>query len=179
MGLNRWCRQLPCLCLVFWFVFAGAAAGARNTASERHPEGEIFLYFVDPEAGYLAGEPRNIDFSNERKDPGQFYTRIVEELISGPKTRLEAPLSAQTDVRGVYAGTAGVAYVDLSAEAADLHTKGVRSELLSVYSIVNTLILNSNGIQAVQILIEGSPVQTLAGHVDIRLPLNAQMLLVR
>jgi hypothetical protein len=59
------------------------------------------------------------------------------------------------------------------------HPGGVRSELLTVYAVVNTLILNLPEVSAVKILIEGREVSTLAGHIALEDPLNADMLLIR
>jgi len=44
--------------------------------------------------------------------------------------------------------------------------------LLTIYTIVNALTVNVPTIRAVQILIEGREVDTLAGHVDLRRPLT-------
>ena len=52
-------------------------------------------------------------------------------------------------------------------------------ERLSIYSIVNSLILNVSEIQMVKILINGKDALTLAGHIDLRFPLKADMLLIR
>lgn len=160
-----------------WLVLA--AAFAIGGPAEPNRNGAVFLYFTDTATGYLAGEQRKNLASEENQEDSEFYARIIEALIEGPKTGLSPTLPGQTLLRAVHVDSKGRVYVDLSAEASDLHPGGVRSELLAVYSIVNTLILNSGGIQEVQILINGSEAETLAGHVDIRLPLNTQMLLIR
>ena len=43
--------------------------------------------------------------------------------------------------------------------------------MFTVYSLVNTLTDNLPAISAVQILVDGREVDTLAGHVDLRRPL--------
>jgi len=48
-----------------------------------------------------------------------------------------------------------------------------------VYTIVNVLTVNLPAIQAVQILIDGKEVATLAGHVDLREPLAKNLGLVQ
>jgi hypothetical protein len=59
------------------------------------------------------------------------------------------------------------------------HPGGIKLELITIYSIVNSLILNIPAIDAVKILIGGREALTLAGHVDLRFPFKANMLLIR
>jgi spore germination protein GerM len=62
--------------------------------------------------------------------------------------------------------------LDFSRELQTNHSGGSAGELLTVYSIVNTLAENIHGISRVQILVEGNEVETLAGHLDLREPLS-------
>lgn len=71
----------------------------------------------------------------------------------------------------------GVATVNFSREIVERHWGGSTGELMTVYGIVNTL-ANVPGIQRVRILVEGKPVETLAGHVDLTQPLEADPSLV-
>lgn len=140
------------------------------------PEGAVFLYFADSETGYLTGEARQMDRGDDKT---AFYSELVRALISGPENDLMPTLPAETSLMALYATPEGTVYVDVSGAVSANHPGGVRSELLSVYSIVNTLVLNSNGIRDVKILVDGNEAETLAGHVDISRPLKARMLLVR
>ncbi len=45
--------------------------------------------------------------------------------------------------------------------------------------MVNSLVLNVPEIERVQILIAGNEAPTLAGHIDLQLPVKANMLLIR
>jgi spore germination protein GerM len=74
-----------------------------------------------------------------------------------------------TTLKGLYLSPEGVAFVDLSAEAGRAHV-GALDEIFIVYSIVDTLTDNLPAITAVQLLVEGRQVDTLAGHVDVRRP---------
>ena len=69
--------------------------------------------------------------------------------------------------------------MDLSAAVRENHPGGVDTELLTVYSIVNSLVLNIPEIRAVKILINGNESMTLAGHIDLQKPVSANMLLIR
>jgi len=82
-------------------------------------------------------------------------------------------------VRAVYIGARGDAYVDLSPEAAAGHKGGSLNEALAVYALVNSLTANLPDVAAVQILIDGHEVDTLAGHLDLRQPFRRALKWVR
>jgi spore germination protein GerM len=73
----------------------------------------------------------------------------------------------------------GTAVVDLSREVVTNHPGGSSGEIQTVYSIINTIALNFAGVREVQILVEGSVAKTLAGHLDITMPLGPDTGLVR
>jgi hypothetical protein len=59
------------------------------------------------------------------------------------------------------------------------HTGGALDELFTIYTIVNALTVNLPAITRVQILVDGKEVDTLAGHVDLRHPLQKNLKWVR
>jgi spore germination protein GerM len=75
-----------------------------------------------------------------------------------------------TALRAFYVTDRGDAFVDLSPEASSAHPGGS--------SIVNAVTANLPTIQRVQILIDGREADTLAGHVDLRRPLQQDLSLV-
>lgn len=83
-----------------------------------------------------------------------------------------------TALRAFYVTDRGDAFVDLSPEASSAHPGGSSTELLTVYAIVNAVTANLPTIQRVQILIDGREADTLAGHVDLRRPLQQDLSLV-
>ncbi|MGM0453446.1 MAG: GerMN domain-containing protein [Thermodesulfobacteriota bacterium] len=143
------------------------------TDEEQSP---VYLYFTGADGWFLTGEACDLEPDGA---PAAFCRRIIEELIDGPQTDLIPTMPARTKLRAVYLDDRQTAYVDLSREIRDAHPGGVRSELLTVYSIVNTLTLNVDEVERVKLLVNGGEAQTLAGHVDIRYPQKAHMLLVR
>jgi hypothetical protein len=60
----------------------------------------------------------------------------------------------------------------------DEHPGGAWTEVLAVYSLVNTLVENFSDVKQVQILIDGNESETLAGHVDISRPLMSRIQLL-
>ncbi len=75
----------------------------------------------------------------------------------------------------MFVSARGVAYLDFSPEARQAVAGGSKSELLVVYSIVNSVTANFPAVKKVQILVEDKPVRTLAGHVDLSRPLGPDM----
>jgi hypothetical protein len=84
-----------------------------------------------------------------------------------------------TTVRSVFLTPRGEAFVDLSREMTSRHAGGSMNEGLSVYAIVNAMIVNLPDISAVQILIDGQEVDSIAGHLDLRNPLRRSTQWVR
>jgi len=134
----------------------------------------VRLYFEAEDSAGLLSEEREIAFSD---DLAVQLRTLVEELVRGPTDGLLGTIPPQTRVLEVFVTARGVAYVNLSGEAAML-PGGSMSELLSVYSVVNSLVVNFPAVSRVQILVEDRVVTSLAGHVDLSRPLPADMTLV-
>ena len=137
---------------------------------------EIFLYFGDGQGKYLKAESRVVD---QPADAVAFCRRILTALFAGPRQGGIAVLPQGVEIRALHIMGDGVAFVDFESEAFESHPGGVESELLSIYSIVNTLVLNVDGVRSVKFLIGGKEVATLAGHVDLSHPFEADILRVR
>jgi germination protein M len=128
---------------------------------------EVDLYFADVTGRRLSIERREVTGEN-RED---LYARVMEELVNGPEDPIRLrTLPVTTQVRTVYYRD-GTVWVDLDSAVRDEHPGGTWTEVLAVYSVVNTLTENFSDVQWVQILIEGDEHDTLAGHVDISVPL--------
>ena len=134
------------------------------------------LYFADKDSLFLIAERRVL---RHMEGPTNFSRKILEALIDGPSGGYTRAIPQDTILRAVYITADGICYVDVSAEIKDNHPRGVQSELLTLYSLVNSLILNIPEIKAVKILIDGHESMTLAGHIDVQDPIKANMLLIR
>ena len=148
----------------------------RPAGSRQTKKSAVHLYFADRDNYYLMSEQRVISHS---ADSVAYARSIVEALIKGPQTSLVRTIAASTELRAIYIIPDGSCYVDLSQAAGNDHPGGCNSELLTIYSVVNSLILNVPEIRRVKLLIDGKDVQTLAGHIDLAFPLEANMLLIR
>lgn len=125
---------------------------------------EVNLYFSDSQAMYLVPEKRKIP------QTPSLARQAVIELIKGPESSdFYTTIPEGTQVNEVYIAD-GIAYIDLSEEIFKNHPGGSSGELMTVYSIVNTL-TEIPPIKSVQILVEGNEMKSLVGHIDISMPL--------
>lgn len=143
-----------------------------------HPVNEtsVYLYFAERNRPYLKTEQRILSSPD---NPVSLGRMILEALIKGPRRGMRRTLPADTELRALYVTKDRVAYADFTQEISEHHPGGSQSEFLTIYSIVNSLILNIPEIEKVKILIEGQESLTLAGHIDLTLPFKANMTLVR
>ncbi|MBE0478037.1 GerMN domain-containing protein [Candidatus Aerophobetes bacterium] len=135
-----------------------------------HPPGisrMVILYFSTPEEEVLTPVERKITLPEGTNSQ---IKAILQELIKGPQdTSYEPTLPAETKIRAAYVRESTI-YVDFFSPLTEKHPGGTSAELISIYSVVNTLLENFPAYSQVQILIDGKPQQTLAGHIDIRGP---------
>jgi cell division septation protein DedD len=126
------------------------------------------LFYVAADGMRLTGVERDVAY-------GDGATAQAREIIAAQIAPVAEPVvsavPAGTALRAVFLTEGGEAYVDLSREVVSAHPGGTLNELLTVYTIVNALTVNLPAVTAVQVLVDGKEVETLAGHVDLRQPL--------
>ena len=98
-------------------------------------------------------------------------TNLVKELLRGPMTaEARSVIPSGVQLRSLFFHQ-GVFYLDLSKELVDNHAGGAMEEVLTIYSIVNTLTeLESCRKAKVRILINGMEAESVKGHVGLRQP---------
>ncbi len=129
----------------------------------------VHLYFASPDADHLKVEARRILREERITDEAK---ALIGELIKGPRGNLDPTIPPETQLRELYiVPEEKCAYLDFNQAFQANHPGGSAGELLTIYSLVNTLIDNLEGIERVQILVEGETIETLAGHIDITKPL--------
>ena len=136
----------------------------------------VHLYFGDGNGRYLVAEQRIMD---QPADDVAFGRRLVEALIQGPQKGGSRTLPPDALLNAIYVTSGGTAFLDFGLDSFADHPGGVSAELLSIYSIVNTLVMNVDSIRSVKFLIGGREAATLAGHVDLQDLFEADMLWVR
>ena len=154
-----------------------AAAGEPVPGAAEDPARRISvrLYFEAKDRDGLLPEERDIAFS---PDLSRQIRTVVEELAQGPASELAATLPAGTRVLEVFVQAHGVACVSLSGEVASGLPGGSRAELLTVYSIVNTIVANFPGVSRVQLVVNDQLTSSLGGHIDLSRPLPPDMTLI-
>ena len=136
----------------------------------------ISVYFIASDGSGLVAESRSIP---RPADVTEGVRAALAELLAGPKdARLFSPIPAGTRLLEVYVDRRQHAYCDFSKEMRDNHPGGSFAEQMTVFSVVNTLTTDFSTVRKVQILIEGEPAQTLAGHLDIGRSLTKRLLLI-
>lgn len=137
----------------------------RELAAARAGEQLTTLYFVKstPTEFWLVPELRPV----RGEDP---LRAALEELVRGPVSpQLTGLIPRETRVLGVTVRDF-IAYPDFSRDITRLAV-GSRGEVLVLAAIANTLI-KFPGVEKVRILVEGRPVDSLAGHVDLSEPIG-------
>ena len=127
------------------------------------------LFYVDDQGTGLTGVEREVLYGEGTIEQAK---RIVEAQIGAPPEPLASSIPPGTALRRVFFTKAGDMYVDLSPELRQNHPGGTTNEILTVYAIVSVLTTNLPAVTGVQILIDGKEVDTLAGHLDLRRPIE-------
>jgi spore germination protein GerM len=161
------------------FLTTGVQKGSEARSGHLLPKlakVKTHLYFLDENYRFLRAEERSL----VRQDSAVERARsIVDALIEGPEGELLPTLPPETKLLSLYVTQDGVAYADFDRAISENHSGGTLSELFTVFSVVNTLALNIQEIEAVKILIEGREAKTLAGHIDIRFPFRPDILMIK
>ncbi|MBW2051393.1 MAG: GerMN domain-containing protein [Deltaproteobacteria bacterium] len=154
-----------CLTLLLTLVFAAPSYSQ-----------QISLYFPQHNGLYLGLEKREITLGSSLTEEAR---NVILTMMAGPQTNLIPIFNSGEHLRQVYIDQAEIAYVDLAATAFRGMKGGVLQERLNMWSLVNSLCLNLEGIKAVEVLIGGQKVKTLFGHLDLSYPLYPDLSLVK
>lgn len=150
----------------------GAPAIVPNPADER----VTITLFYGSRSGVLDPWPwrRTVDRPQRTADLARI---AVENLLEPPENSpFVSVLPRGTRVLSVSVDDSQqTAYVNFSEELVKNHPGGSYGEGVTIHAVVQTL-TGIPGIRRVQILVEGKPVETLAGHIAIDRPLERLMI---
>jgi len=151
-----------------------APAAPAPAAAPAGPERKIkaTLYYISEDGLSLPGVQREVPFADSIAEQAR---RILEAQLAEAPAPYAPPVPAGTSLRALFIGQRGEAFVDLAGDVRAKHPGGALYELFTIYSIVDALTVNLPAITRVQILIDGKEVDTLAGHVDLRHPLQKNL----
>lgn len=152
------------LLLVIWFASILDEKGFQMRKWDV-PAQPITLYFGQSDAMGVSPEIRW--FPNGQVTP----RHLIEALIEGPRDpRLVPSLPASTRLLGTQRQGDRI-IVNFGQSIQSDHPGGSAGEIMTVYSVVNTL-TEIPGVSAVIWLIEGESVETLVGHLDLSRPVT-------
>lgn len=101
---------------------------------------------------------------------------LVERLLGEAPGGRARPAPYEAVLLDVFVTDGGTAFVDLTGPEEEL--EGSATELMFVYAVVNSILLNSPTLKCVQLLFDGHEIGTLTGHLDMSrpLPLNKRFI---
>ncbi len=134
------------------------------------------LYYGSSDGRALVPVRRDVPAAAGVVEQGRQILNV--QLQDAPQPYLQV-VPKGTKLRAFYATERGDAFVDLSGDVVSAHPGGSLTEMLTIYAIVNVITTNLPALQRVQILVEGKEVDTIAGHVDVRRPLERDTTLIR
>jgi hypothetical protein len=148
-----------------------AAAGCRKQSevpvnaneANRVSTRVAYFYFESPRM-MLIRETRSLDLP---ESASAALPLVLRELMKGPTGEGLRLWPEDTLLRGAFLLTGGTVVVDLGGETlTEGWHVGTHHELMAAYSLVQTVIANFDEARQVRILVNGSPAETLAGHVS-------------
>jgi hypothetical protein len=171
------------ICFIFFglFIFNGISMAdtgmmkGQNPADEELFEG--FVYYLNPHKTALKSVRKIFSSS---LDSHKLGIEILESLIEGPSdASLWSVWPRDTKINAFFITDDGSAFVDLDVTSSMMENMDTTSELLAIYSMVNSLTLNIPAIKQVKLLIQGKDAQTLAGHIGLEHFYRTNMLIVK
>lgn len=133
---------------------------------ESVPEGtrNVTLYFADVDEPGMRAETRELAVGRRVDEQ---VRQVVDALIAGPATEESiSAIPSGTQLLSVMVDAdSGTVYLDFSSELVAAHPGGSAAEYCTVASIVRTVGENFPELQSVQLLVDGSQVESIAGHV--------------
>ncbi|KPJ61679.1 MAG: hypothetical protein AMJ46_01000 [Latescibacteria bacterium DG_63] len=128
----------------------------------------VLLYFGSADGTTLIETTREIMASSE---PATLLASIIRELLLGPSESGVSTVPEGTQLISAYVD-GRTAYLDFSGEIRGGFAGGSTQEYVLLASIVRTVSANFSDINYVQIMIEGTAIESIGGHYDITEPLS-------
>ena len=157
--------------LLLLSIFFTIASCAKKQISSPLPSGNrenkvhVLLYFPDKNAIYLVPEDRYAVLNDS------IEKTVVLELLKGPSDKNKNnPIPKGTRLLSIAKNNDTIT-VNFSKEISKNHPGGSTGEIMTVYSIVNSL-TEIPGVKKVKFQIEGKDFTTLAGHLAMDKPLT-------
>jgi spore germination protein GerM len=180
-------RKKALLIVLFLLLFGAGIAGGYLFVSKKYtarlekqgaPESTVpaddsaFVRVYYPIEGRLVMEERKIKRASEIS----MAEETVGEFLKGPSKSAgtgRGVIPQGTKVLGVYHGSDGILYVDLSDEFRRNFQGDAAAEFLLLRGLYESIISNVKGVDDVKIIIEGKEPESVGGHLLALYPLKA------
>ncbi len=131
----------------------------------------VTLFFAGRDADGLLSETREIAVREGLEDQ---VKGVIRALVQGPEDdRMVSALPEGTDVIAVFwVEESQTIYVDFNRALVSRHPGGGISEYYTISMILRTIGSNFPQIKKLQFMVDGYPVETIAGHYDTTGPLD-------
>ncbi len=130
---------------------------------------QLELYFVTPDGKSFAVEKR--DAGLELDDLETRASVAMKNFMEGPKSEGAIALLSKASAPTVFANNTTI-YIDAPTSWQKIQI-GTKGELLLYCGITNTM-LGLTGVQQVQFLMAGKPVETIGGHIPTDKPFTSR-----
>jgi spore germination protein GerM len=131
----------------------------------------VTLYFAAPGTDSLVAEYRDVVVKDR---PADQVRAIYRELLAGPSGRTARLFPEGTELLNTYWTERGTLYLDWNRALTVGFHGGSGRERLLLASIVRTAGENLPGVDRVAVLVEGEPLESVGGHFDTTMPLEAR-----
>jgi len=143
-----------------------------NQQAEEPKMRMVNIYFADENAEYLLAERKEVF------DSSNLAENTLEELLKGPAEEGHIKTIPEgTEIKRISTGGDTIV-LNFSREFVDNHPGGSAFELMTVYSIVNT-VTEVSGVRKVKFLVEGQEIESLTGHLDLTQPIERDESLIK
>jgi len=123
----------------------------------------VKIYFSDPQERFLAPEKRYVIKENDAAEQAK---EIVKAILDGSKAGLVDTFPAGVVLRDVKVIDTDTALINFSKNLIKLHPGSSTAEMVSIYSLTNSITQNIPAIKKVKILVEGKEISSIKGHIS-------------
>ncbi len=163
--------------LIVALELTGLGQGYADTGK---PEGELtegFVYFRDSSGMSLRAVSKLFPRSLDAHELGM---AVLEAVMAGPPAKDLAPVfSPGANVTALFITPGNDAYVDVALEGGRMTDADTLTELLGIYSLVNSLTVTVPEIRRVKFLVNGVENESFGGHVSLFPFFKTNMLIVK
>lgn len=157
---------LAAVSLYYWFDQRQTAPPPPTAGVKEVPEGSrtVTLFFAAANDPILTTETRQVAIGKVFVEQ---MAQVMQALIVGPQRDGANTIPDATRLLNVFFDAeAYTLYLDFSSELVAAHPGGSSAEYYTIAAIMKTVSENFPEVQAVQLLVEGLQVGTIAGHIN-------------